>query len=163
MKAFRERFRDVRTNQFHFMKVQTARQGKNRGPLEFADRCRAWAQKIMCQDSDPAAQKIHRKNAERMPLAAFVAGLSGEIGKQVRFQNHQNLHQALNTALAVREAVKQEIFAEAFYTKIDQSVRLSSQGGSGEADERNSPKRATSQSSDKRYVRNRQDGNLSQR
>ena len=80
----------------------------------------------MCQDSDPAAQKIHRENAEGMLLAAFVAGLSAEIGKQVRFQNPQNLHQALNTALAVREAVKPERFAEAFYTKFEKSVRLSS-------------------------------------
>jgi len=39
----------------------------------------------MCQDSDPAAQKIHYENAERIYLAHFVAGLSGEIGKQVKF------------------------------------------------------------------------------
>jgi predicted RNA methylase len=79
-KAFRERFRDVRTYQFHFMRLQKARQSKNDRPQEFADRCRGLAQKIMCQDSDPAAQEIHRENAESMLLASSVAGLSGEIG-----------------------------------------------------------------------------------
>jgi len=135
------------------MRLQTARQGKNEGPQELADRCRAMTQNIMCQDSDPAAQKIHRENTERILLGNFVSGLSGEIGRQFRFQNPQNLHQAL-TAIAVREAVKQKRFSETFYTKFDKSVRVSNRGGSEEADDRYSPKRATSFSSDKRYTRN---------
>ena len=56
------------------MSRQTARQGKNERPQVFADQCRALAQKIMCQVSDPAAQKIHRESAERMLLASFMAG-----------------------------------------------------------------------------------------
>jgi len=64
-KAFRERFRDVHTDQYH-LRLQTARQAKHEGPQEFADRCRALAQKIMCKDSDPVAQRIHRENAGRM-------------------------------------------------------------------------------------------------
>ena len=107
----------------------------------------------MRQDSDPEARKFHRENAERMLLAAFVAGLAGEIGKQVRFQNPQNLHRALTTALAFREAVKQESFAETFYTKFDKSVTILSREGS-EADERSSTKRASNHSSGKRYARN---------
>jgi hypothetical protein len=43
-----------------------------------------------------------------MLLASFVAGLSGEIGKQVKFQNPQDLSQALTIALTVTEALKQE-------------------------------------------------------
>jgi len=65
-KVCRERFRDVHTDQYHFMRLQTARQAKHEGPQEFADRCRALAQKVMCKDSDPVAQRIHRKNGERM-------------------------------------------------------------------------------------------------
>ena len=71
-----------------------------------------------------------------------MAGLSGEIGKQIRYQNPPNLHQALTTAIAVIEAVKHERFAET-YTKFDKSVRISSRGGSEGADERYSPMRAT--------------------
>jgi hypothetical protein len=62
-KAFRERFREVHTDQYHFMRLQTARQAKHEAPQEFADRCRALAQKIMCKDSDPVVQRIHRENA----------------------------------------------------------------------------------------------------
>jgi hypothetical protein len=88
----------------------------------------------MCQDSDPAAQKIFPENSERMFMACFVASLSGEIWKQTRFQNPQNLQQALTTTFAVRNAVRQEKFAET-YTKFEKSVRFSSRGGSGEAGE----------------------------
>jgi hypothetical protein len=36
---FRNRYKDVHTDQFHFMKLKTARQAKNEDPLQFADRC----------------------------------------------------------------------------------------------------------------------------
>ena len=76
--AFRERFRDVRPDQFYFSKLQTAKQGKNENSQEFADRCRGLAQKFMGRDSDPIAQRIHRENAERMCLASFVGGIKGQ-------------------------------------------------------------------------------------
>jgi len=41
---FRDRFKDVRTDQFHYMQLERARQRRNEGPQEFADRCRALAQ-----------------------------------------------------------------------------------------------------------------------
>jgi hypothetical protein len=59
-----------------------------------------------------------------MLLASFVSSLSGEVGKQVKFQNPQNLRQALPKALTVTEALKQETFAETFYTKFDKSIGL---------------------------------------
>ena len=67
------------------MKLQTARQGENEGPQEFADRCRGLAQKIIVKTDDPVAQRIHRQNGERMLLASFVVGLSGVPGRQVRY------------------------------------------------------------------------------
>jgi len=88
------------------MKLQTARQGKNESPQEFADRYRGLSQKVMCQVDDPMAQHIHRKNAECVLLASFVAGLSGVVGKQVRYANPRNLEQALSIDLAVQEAEK---------------------------------------------------------
>ena len=53
--AFRDRFREVRPDQFYFSKLQTAKQGKNEDPQEFADRCRGLAQNVMGRDSDPIA------------------------------------------------------------------------------------------------------------
>jgi hypothetical protein len=152
-KAFRERFRDVRTDQYHFMQLQMARQGKHEGPQEFADRCRALAQKVICKDSDLVAQRIHRENADRMLLASFVAGLSGKVGKQVKFQNPQDQSQALTIALTVTEALKQEKLAETFYAKLEKSVRLSTRQDDREFAERHSPKRAATHPRARRYAR----------
>jgi hypothetical protein len=56
-----------------------------------------------------------------MLLASFLAGLSGEFGKQVKFQHPR---QALTIAVTVTEALKQESFAETFYAKFEKSVSL---------------------------------------
>jgi len=125
--VFRSRFRDVHTDQYHYMKLQTARQSKNESPQEFADRCRSLAQKIVCKVNDPTAQRIHQENAERMLLASFVTGLVGTPGRQVRYANPQTMDQALKIALSVQEAERQERFSESFYTQFDKSVRLTSE------------------------------------
>jgi hypothetical protein len=88
--VFKRRFRDTHTDQYHFMRLQTARQGKNESPHEFADRCRALSQKIVCKADDPVVQRTHYENADRMLLASFVAGLTEVPGRQVRYSNLQN-------------------------------------------------------------------------
>jgi hypothetical protein len=118
------------------MRLQTAKQGKKEGPQEFADRCRALAQRVIRRDNDPAAQLIHKENAERMLLASFVAGLEGQVGMLTKVQNPQNLDQALNIALTAREAVRQEKVTETFYTKFEKSTRISGQKGISKADTR---------------------------
>ena len=106
--VFSHRLRDVHTDQYHFMRLQTAREAKNEGTQECANRCRTLAQNVMCKDSDPVAQRIHRENAERMLLVSFVAGLAGVAGRKFRYQNPQTLQHALSIALSVRgeKAVK---------------------------------------------------------
>jgi hypothetical protein len=121
--VFRERFRDVHNDQYHFMRLQTARQAMNEGPQKFADRCRALAQKVMCKDSDLVAQRIHRANAEKMLLASFVAGLSGVACRRFRYQNPRTLQHVLSIALIVRAADKQERFSEAL-CEVDKSVNV---------------------------------------
>ena len=74
------------------------------------------------QIDDPAAQRIHRENAERMLLASFVAGLAGAPGKQVRYAGPRDIQTALSIALAVQEAEKQERFNETFYARFENSV-----------------------------------------
>jgi hypothetical protein len=69
------------------MNLQTARQGRNETPPEFADRCRALSQKIIGKVDDALAQAIHNQNAERMLLASFISGLVGEPGRQVKYAN----------------------------------------------------------------------------
>jgi hypothetical protein len=45
--VFSQSFREEHSDQYHFMKLQTARQSKNESILEFADRCKGLAQKVM--------------------------------------------------------------------------------------------------------------------
>jgi len=128
--AFYQRFRDAHSDQFHFMQLQTARQRNGESPREFADRCRAIANKVMCKVDDPAAQRVHRENDDRIMLASFVAGLSGVVGTQERYQAPRYTGQAVSLALAVHEAEKQEKFNEIFYARFDNSVRLLSRSPS---------------------------------
>jgi len=117
--VFRHGFRENHTYQYHFMRLQTTRQSGNESIQEFADRCRALAQKIVCKVDDPVVQRIHYENADRMLLASFVAGLTGIPGRQVSFSNPESLDQCLKTVLSVKEAEKQEKLRESIYTYFD--------------------------------------------
>jgi len=57
--TFRQRYKDARTDQYHYMMLHTARQGKNEDAQQFADRCRALSQKLLYKTNDPVAQQIH--------------------------------------------------------------------------------------------------------
>jgi len=139
--AFYQRFRDTHSDQFHFMQLQTARQSKGENPREFADSYRELANQVMCQVEDPAAQRIHRENADRMMLASFVAGLSGVVGTQVRYQAPRDNGRAVSLALVVHEDEKQEKFNETFYTRFDNSVRLLSRSPSRSSRDDSKPRR----------------------
>jgi len=75
---------------------------------------------------DPVAQRIHNENSERMLLASFVTGLTGNAGTQCRYANPRSMDQALKIALSVQEAERQEKIGESFYANFDRSVRLMS-------------------------------------
>ena len=128
--AFKQRYKDTHTDQYHFTKLQTVRQGRNESPQEFPDGCRSLAQKVMGKSDDPRIQCVHRENTDRMLLASFISGLSGNPGRQVRFANPQDMELALRIALTVQEAKRQERFNESFYTQFEESVRLCSRSSS---------------------------------
>jgi len=106
--------------------MQTARQGRNESPQEFADRCRSLAQKVMGKSDDPQNQRIHRENAERMLLSSFLSELHGVPGRQIRISNPQDINQAIKIAITLQEAERQERFNESFYARFDKSVRMCS-------------------------------------
>ena len=97
--AFHKRFRDVRTDQYHFTQLQMARQKKDESPQEFADRYGSLAQKTVPQVEDPALQKLHYEQAERMLLASFTSGLLGTPGRQVRYSMPQTMDETLKSRL----------------------------------------------------------------
>jgi hypothetical protein len=57
--TFQRRFRDVRTDQYHFTQLQMARHKTGETPKEFADRCRSLAQRTVPQVENPALQKLY--------------------------------------------------------------------------------------------------------
>jgi len=97
--ALQNRFRDVRTDQFHFAQFHMARQKKNESPQEFADWCRSLAHNTLPQVDDPSLQNLHYYHAERMLLASFTSGLVGTPGRQVRFSLPKTMQEALRIAL----------------------------------------------------------------
>jgi len=97
--AFRRRYKDIHTDQYHFTKLLAARQARTESPQQFADRCKSLAQNVKLKSDDPQIQRIHRENADRMFLASFVSGLIGVPGRQVRFSHPRSLEEALKTAL----------------------------------------------------------------
>jgi hypothetical protein len=128
---FAERFKDAKTDQYQFNRLHAARQQKNESPQEFADRCRALAQRVMYKVNDPVAQSIHGANAERMCLASFVAGLTGLASQNVRISNLQDMRQALSLALSATEAVKQEKASEIFFTSAVRAKRSDTRTSQG--------------------------------
>ena len=82
--TFQKRFRNVRTDQYHFTQLQMAHQEKGETHQEFADRCRSLAQRTVPHVENPALQKLYYEQAERMLLASFTAGLMGTAGRQLR-------------------------------------------------------------------------------
>ena len=55
--AFRDRLKDVRTDQYHFTRLQNARQQKNESPQDFADRCRKFSSENYVQNKRPRCAK----------------------------------------------------------------------------------------------------------
>jgi len=110
----------------------------------------------MCKVNDPAAQRIHRENSDRMFLASFVGGLWGIPGKQTRYTSPRTFEHALSIVLTVQEAENQGKFNETSYTRFDDSVRLLSRSPSrsrreGSACRRSADTQAVNHPRDQRY------------
>ena len=116
---FLHRFRDVRNYQYHFMRLQTARQKRAETPQEFLDRCRLLAMKTVPKVDDPLLQKFHYDQTQRMLLAPFTAGLGGNAGQQIRFKMPATVQQALQIAITVFEAEAQEKRDLAFFSNSE--------------------------------------------
>jgi hypothetical protein len=101
---FLKRFRDVRNDQFYFVQLQTARKMANETPRQLADRYLFLTQRTVKKVEDPILQKCHVDQADIMLLAAFMSGLIGNPGQQVRFKMPQTLEEALQIATTVYEA-----------------------------------------------------------
>jgi hypothetical protein len=135
--AFYQRFRDVRTDQFHFTQLQSAKQRKDESPQEFADRCHNLAYKTVPKVEDSAQHKWHYEQAERMLLASFTLDLLGEAWKFTRFNLPANMSEALKIATTVNQAQIQERRNESFYVDEPRTRRESGRAFNGQRRDRN--------------------------
>jgi len=115
---FLHRFRDVRSDQYHFIQLQTAKQQKDETSREYLDRCRSIAMKTVPKVEDLLLQKFHYDQAQRVLLSTFIAGLSGNPGRQVRFQKPATVDLALQIVITVFEAETQEKRNLAFFQSL---------------------------------------------
>jgi hypothetical protein len=93
--AFRNRFKDPHTDQYHFTRLQTARQFRKEGPQEFADHCRMLAQKVMCRASDAVAQPNTPRKCRTFVSGKLRRGSNGNpraISEVWKPSNHGTSH-----------------------------------------------------------------------
>lgn len=100
---FIERFKIKHLDQFHYSALQNASQHRHETPEQFADRCRRLCARTIRQVSDPTQQAIINEEAERRMLAAYINGLYGIVGKQVRYRMPSTLNEAIQIATTVSE------------------------------------------------------------
>ena len=102
--AFINRFQDKHTDQYHNARVQNASQERNESPEVFLDRLRKLCQRTVRSSGNPVEQAVINQEADRRVLAAFIIGLIGLAGKQVRMQMTSNIDKALNMAIIATNA-----------------------------------------------------------
>jgi len=116
---FLQRFRDVRSVQYHFRQLYMARQRKGETAQEFLDRCRLLARRTVPCTTDPVLQQAYYEQAERMLLYAFTNGITGIPGKQLRYNSPATVEEALRIAMTVSQAeIPQIIIDLLIYTLI---------------------------------------------
>ena len=106
--AFVNRFKDKHTNQYCYTRVQNASQEKGESPEMFLDRLRKLCQRTVRTSENAVEQAVINQEADRRLLAAFINGLSGLPGKQVRLQMPKNIDKALNKAIVANIAEREE-------------------------------------------------------
>jgi hypothetical protein len=112
---FLQRFRDVRSAQYHFGQLYMARQRKEETAQEFLDRCRLFAKRTVPCRTDPVLQQAYNEQAEQLLLSTFSKGLLGIAGRHVRFTSPATAEEALRIAVTVSQAEIQEARDSAFY------------------------------------------------
>jgi DNA-binding MurR/RpiR family transcriptional regulator len=98
------RFTEKMPAQYHYTRLQDATQDKGESVEEFADRCRRLCQRTVRRVDDEAMQRIIHEEAERRLVAAYINGLAGIIGQQVRFRMPSTLEEAVEVAVTVSNA-----------------------------------------------------------
>jgi hypothetical protein len=106
--VFVNRFKDKHTDQYNYARLQNAVQEKNESPEMFLDRLRKWCQRTIQVSENPVEQVVINREADRRLLAAFINGLTGVPGRQVRLLMPETVEKALNMAITATIADKED-------------------------------------------------------
>ena len=79
-------------------------QEKSESPEVFLDRLRKLCQRTIHSSNDPVEQTVINREADRRLLAAFINGLIGVPGRQVRLQMPDTIDKAMNMAIIATHA-----------------------------------------------------------
>jgi hypothetical protein len=115
--AFEKRFRDNRSDQFHFLELQRARQLPDESIRDFSDRVVNLGRKIIPQLDDPNAQHQCNVLANKMIIAAFTEGLRGNPGNHARIAVPTKMEDAVNIALTVEQTEASKKHGDTFYVE----------------------------------------------
>jgi hypothetical protein len=99
-----ERFSEKLPAQYHYKRLQDATQEKGEIVDEFADRFRRLCQNTVRKVADEATQRVINEEAERPLVAAYINGLVGVVGQQVRFLMPHTLEEAVQVAVTISNA-----------------------------------------------------------
>jgi hypothetical protein len=118
-----DRFSEKLPAQYHYTRLQDATQERGESVEEFADRCRRLCQRTIRQVNDDATQRVINEEAERRLVAAYINGLGGIVGQQVRFRMPSSLDEAVQVAVTVSNAerTKQADTKKVFSARRDAS------------------------------------------
>lgn len=103
-RAILERFQDHRTPEQNLLALNSVSQRRGEGVREFADRCRQLGEFATSHSGSGEQKQWERNFMERVVLAAFIQGLAGEPGRQLRFHPPTGLAEAVKRAHLVEEA-----------------------------------------------------------
>jgi hypothetical protein len=103
-KHLTERFSEKMPAQHHYTKLQDATQEKGESVEEFAERCWRLCQKTVRHVEDEATQGIINEEAERRLVAAYINGLAGIVGQQVRLRMSHTREEDVQVAVTVSNA-----------------------------------------------------------
>jgi hypothetical protein len=107
-RALVDRFTDKLPDQYHYTQLQDAVQGKNESAEVFGDRCRKLCQKTIRKVDNEASQIILNEEAERRLVAAYINGLKGIVGQQVKCRIPASMDEAGRLTITIENAEQQK-------------------------------------------------------
>jgi hypothetical protein len=113
--ALKERFRDPRNEQYHYMQLHRARQNVWESCQDFADRVRGLDHRINPTSQAPGALDSHAEHVKHLTLTAYMNGLIGNPGMQVGFRAPETMEEAIQVATILEQAEQRAKKGETFY------------------------------------------------